>query len=298
MFMMQGGADMAHINGRTLLKDVAFGLVSVFFMMLCFVSISFEGTVLNESYLLKQNGQTKYVQQYKRIYDEVLVYCAQSVDLSSGQAREMALTDNQVRDLLKDTTKRFCREDENLVDIDLFVRMSESNLEDAIRSRRIVVTQHQLYSFHTDYRANAERYFRLKLGNSGVYSAQRMFISARRWMRVTPVISMTAVLVMLILYCYLNGRNARKTMRVYGELLFITSLCTILVALVSSLANSSSVSGSVSEFHSLFVSYMSLAQNLTWGIGLCSFCLGAFMMFFGSDEFQMLLEAARYNSKY
>lgn len=70
---------MAFINGKVLLQDFVCGFVVIFAMVVCFVSISFEKTILNESYLLKQNEQSRYVQKYKRIYDEVLVYCAQSV---------------------------------------------------------------------------------------------------------------------------------------------------------------------------------------------------------------------------
>ena len=79
---------MALINGKVLLQDFVCGFVVIFAMVVCFVSISFEKTILNESYLLKQNEQSRYVQKYKRIYDEVLIYCAQSVDFSSEQARE------------------------------------------------------------------------------------------------------------------------------------------------------------------------------------------------------------------
>lgn len=70
---------MALINGKVLLQDFVCGFVVIFAMVVCFVSISFEKTILNESYLLKQNEQSRYVQKYKRIYDEVLVYCAQRV---------------------------------------------------------------------------------------------------------------------------------------------------------------------------------------------------------------------------
>lgn len=83
---------MTLINGKVLLQDFVCGFVVIFAMVVCFVSISFEKTILNESYLLKQNEQSRYVQKYKRIYDEVLIYCAQSVDFSSEQAREMSLT--------------------------------------------------------------------------------------------------------------------------------------------------------------------------------------------------------------
>ena len=91
---------MALINGKVLLQDFVCGFVVIFAMVVCFVSISFEKTILNESYLLKQNEQSRYVQKYKRIYDEVLVYCAQSVDFSSEQAREMSLTNTQMSELL------------------------------------------------------------------------------------------------------------------------------------------------------------------------------------------------------
>lgn len=91
---------MTLINGKVLLQDFVCGFVVIFAMVVCFVSISFEKTVLNESYLLKQNEQSRYVQKYKRIYDEVLVYCAQSVDFSSEQAREMSLTDTQMSERL------------------------------------------------------------------------------------------------------------------------------------------------------------------------------------------------------
>ena len=70
---------MTLINGKVLLQDFVCGFVVIFAMVVCFVSISFEKTILNESYLLKQNEQSRYVQKYKRIYDEVLIYCAQSV---------------------------------------------------------------------------------------------------------------------------------------------------------------------------------------------------------------------------
>lgn len=60
---------MALINGKVLLQDFVCGFVVIFAMVVCFVSISFEKTILNESYLLKQNEQSRYVQKYKRIYD-------------------------------------------------------------------------------------------------------------------------------------------------------------------------------------------------------------------------------------
>lgn len=103
---------MTLINGKVLLQDFVCGFVVIFAMVVCFVSISFEGTVLNESYLLKQNEQSRYVQKYKRIYDEVLVYCAQSVDFSGEQAREMSLTDTQMSELLVGTTKGFLQREQ------------------------------------------------------------------------------------------------------------------------------------------------------------------------------------------
>lgn len=130
---------MTLINGKVLLQDFVCGFVVIFAMVVCFVSISFEGTVLNESYLLKQNEQSRYVQKYKRIYDEVLVYCAQSVDFSGEQAREMSLTDTQMSELLVGTTKGFCKGNSNLVDVELFSKMSEDNLRKAIKNRQIPV---------------------------------------------------------------------------------------------------------------------------------------------------------------
>lgn len=171
---------MTFINGKMLLRDFMCGFVVIFAMVVCFVSISFEGTVLNESYLLKQNEQSKYVQKYKRIYDEVLIYCAQSVDFSSEQAREMSLTNTQMSELLVGTTKGFCRGNSNLVDVELFSKMSEDNLRKAIKNRRIKATQRQLYNFHANYKENAARYFRIKLANSGIFDAQKLFISAKR----------------------------------------------------------------------------------------------------------------------
>ena len=174
---------MTLINGKVLLQDFVCGFVVIFAMVVCFVSISFEKTVLNESYLLKQNEQSRYVQKYKRIYDEVLIYCAQSVDFSSEQAREMSLTDTQMSELLVGTTKGFCKGNSNLVDVELFSKMSEDNLRKAIKNRRIKVTQHQLYDFHANYKENAARYFRIKLANSGIFDAQKLFISAKRKMK-------------------------------------------------------------------------------------------------------------------
>lgn len=49
---------MALINGKVLLQDFVCGFVVIFAMVVCFVSISFEKTILNESYLLKQNEQS------------------------------------------------------------------------------------------------------------------------------------------------------------------------------------------------------------------------------------------------
>lgn len=142
---------MTLINGKVLLQDFVCDFVVIFAMVVCFVSISFELTVLNESYLLKQNEQSRYVQKYKRIYDEVLVYCAQSVDFSGEQARKMSLTDTQTSELLVGTTKGFCKGNSNLVDVELFSKMSEDNLRKAIKNRRIKVTQQQLYNFHANY---------------------------------------------------------------------------------------------------------------------------------------------------
>ena len=187
------------------------------------ISISFEKTILNESYLLKQNEQSRYVQKYKRIYDEVLVYCAQSVDFSSEQAREMSLTNTQMSELLVGTTKGFCKGNSNLVDVELFSKMSEDN-------------------FHANYKENAARYFRIKLANSGIFDAQRLFISAKRKMKYMPLISMSVIVVMLFVYYLFNDNDFKKVMRWFGELLFIASLWTIVIALWSSLANASVLS--------------------------------------------------------
>ena len=290
---------MTLINGKVLLQDFVCGFVVIFAMVVCFVSISFEGTVLNESYLLKQNEQSRYVQKYKRIYDEVLIYCAQSVDFSSEQAREMSLTNTQMSELLVGTTKSFCKGNSNLVDVELFSKMSEDNLRKAIKNRRIKVTQHQLYDFHANYKENAARYFRIKLANSGIFDAQKLFISAKRKMKYIPLISMSVIVVMLFVYYLFNDSDFKKVMRWFGELLFIASLWTILIALWSSLANASVLSdNSVVEFDSLFMNYVSMAQNLFWIIGLCSFGIGSFMIFISSDGFLKLLDAAKYNSDY
>lgn len=290
---------MALINGKVLLQDFVCGFVVIFAMVVCFVSISFEKTILNESYLLKQNEQSRYVQKYKRIYDEVLVYCAQSVDFSSEQAREMSLTNTQMSELLVGTTKVFCKGNSNLVDVELFSKMSEDNLRKAIKNRRIKVTQQQLYNFHANYKENAARYFRIKLANSGIFDAQRLFISAKRKMKYMPLISMSVIVVMLFVYYLFNDNDFKKVMRWFGELLFIASLWTIVIALWSSLANASVLSdNSVVEFDSLFMNYVSMAQNLFWIIGLCSFGIGSFMIFISSDGFLKLLDAAKYNSDY
>lgn len=290
---------MALINGKVLLQDFVCSFVVIFAMVVCFVSISFEKTILNESYLLKQNEQSRYVQKYKRIYDEVLVYCAQSVDFSSEQAREMSLTNTQMSELLVGTTKSFCRGNSNLVDVELFSKMSEDNLRKAIKNRRIKVTQQQLYNFHANYKGNAARYFRIKLANSGIFDAQRLFISAKRKMKYVPLISMSVIVVMLFVYYLFNDNDFKKVMRWFGELLFIASLWTIVIALWSSLANASVLSdNSVVEFDSLFMNYVSMAQNLFWIIGLCSFGIGSFMIFISSDGFLKLLDDAKYNSDY
>jgi hypothetical protein len=287
------------INGKVLLQDFVCGFVVIFAMVVCFVSISFEGTVLNESYLLKQNEQSRYVQKYKRIYDEVLIYCAQSVDFSSEQAREMSLTNTQMSELLVGTTKVFCKGNSNLVDVELFSKMSEDNLRKAIKNRRIKVTQHQLYDFHANYKENAARYFRIKLANSGIFDAQKLFISAKRKMKYIPLISMSVIVVMLFVYYLFNDSDFKKVMHWFGELLFIASLWTIVIALWSSLSNASVLSdNSVVEFDSLFMNYVSMAQNLFWIIGLCSFGIGSFMIFISSDGFLKLLDAAKYNSDY
>lgn len=290
---------MALINGKVLLQDFVCGFVVIFAMVVCFVSISFEKTILNESYLLKQNEQSRYVQKYKRIYDEVLVYCAQSVDFSSEQAREMSLTNTQMSELLFGTTKGFCKGNSNLVDVELFSKMSEDNLRKAIKNRRIKVTQQQLYNFHANYKENAARYFRIKLANFGIFDAQRLFISAKRKMKYMPLISMSVIVVMLFVYYLFNDNDFKKVMRWFGELLFIASLWTIVIALWSSLANASVLSdNSVVEFDSLFMNYISMAQNLFWIIGLCSFGIGSFMIFISSDGFLKLLDAVKYNSDY
>ena len=290
---------MTLINGKVLLQDFVCGFVVIFAMVVCFVSISFEKTILNESYLLKQNEQSRYVQKYKRIYDEVLIYCAQSVDFSSEQAREMSLTNTQMSELLVGTTKSFCKGNSNLVDVELFSKMSEDNLRKAIKNRRIKVTQHQLYDFHANYKENGARYFRIKLANSGIFDAQKLFISAKRKMKYIPLISMSVIVVMLFVYYLFNDSDFKKVMRWFGELLFIASLWTILIALWSSLANASVLSdNSVVEFDSLFMNYVSMAQNLFWIIGLCSFGISSFMIFISSDGFLKLLDAAKYNSDY
>lgn len=290
---------MTLINGKVLLQDFVCGFVVIFAMVVCFVSISFEGTVLNESYLLKQNEQSRYVQEYKRIYDEVLIYCAQSVDFSGEQAQEMSLTNTQVSELLVGTTKSFCKGNSNLVDVELFSKMSEDNLRKAIKNGRIKVTQRQLYNFHANYKENAARYFRIKLANSGIFDAQKLFISAKRKMKYMPLISMSVIVVTLFVYYLFNDSDFKKVMRLFFELLFIASLWTIVIALWSSLANASVLSdNSVVEFDSLFMNYVSMAQNLFWIIGLCSFGIGSFMIFISSDGFLKLLDAAKYNSGY
>lgn len=290
---------MTLINGKMLLRDFMCGFVVIFAMVVCFVSISFEGTVLNESYLLKQNEQSKYVQKYKRIYDEVLIYCAQSVDFSSEQAREMSLTNTQMSELLVGTTKGFCRGNSNLVDVELFSKMSEENLRKAIKNRRIKATQRQLYNFHANYKENAARYFRIKLANSGIFDAQKLFISAKRKMKYMPLISMFVIVAMMFVYYFFNDNDCKKVMRWFGKLLFIASLCTVLIALLVSLSNESVLSdNSVVEFDSLFMNYVSTIQNLFWIIGLCSFGIGSFMIFISSDGFLKLLDAVKYNSAY
>lgn len=290
---------MTLINGKVLLQDFVCGFVVIFAMVVCFVSISFEGTVLNESYLLKQNEQSRYVQEYKRIYDEVLIYCAQSVDFSGEQAQEMSLTNTQVSELLVGTTKSFCKGNSDLVDVELFSKMSEDNLRKAIKNGRIKVTQRQLYNFHANYKENAARYFRIKLANSGIFDAQKLFISAKRKMKYMPLISMSVIVVTLFVYYLFNDSDFKKVMRWFFELLFIASLWTIVIALWSSLANASVLSdNSVVEFDSLFMNYVSMAQNLFWIIGLCSFGIGSFMIFISSDGFLKLLDAAKYNSGY
>ena len=256
---------MTLINGKVLLQDFVCGFVVIFAMVVCFVSISFEGTVLNESYLLKQNEQSRYVQEYKRIYDEVLIYCAQSVDFSGEQAQEMSLTNTQVSELLVGTTKSFCKGNSNLVDVELFSKMSEDNLRKAIKNGRIKATQQQLYNFHANYKENAAGYFRIKLANSGIFDAQKLFISAKRKMKYMPLISMSVIVVTLFVYYLFNDSDFKKVMRWFFELLFIASLWTIVIALWSSLANASVLSdNSVVEFDSLFMNYVSMAQNLFW----------------------------------
>ena len=290
---------MTLINGKVLLHDFVCDFVVIFAMVVCFVSISFELTVLNESYLLKQNEQSRYVQKYKRIYDEVLVYCAQSVDFSGEQARKMSLTDTQTSELFVGTTKGFCKGNSNLVDVELFSKMSEDNLRKAIKNRRIKGTQQQLYNFHANYKVNAARYFRIKLANSDIFDAQKLFISAKRKMKYMPLISMSVIVVMLFVYYLFNDSDFKKVMNWFGELLFIASLWMIVIALWSSLANASVLSdNSVVEFDLLFMSYVSMAQDLFWIIGLCSFGIGSFMIFISSDGFLKLLDAAKYNSDY
>ncbi len=290
---------MTLINGKVLLQDFVCDFVVIFAMVVCFVSISFELTVLNESYLLKQNEQSRYVQKYKRIYDEVLVYVAQSVDFSGEQARKMSLTDTQTSELLVGTTKGFCKGNSNLVDVELFSKMSEDNLRKAIKNRRIKVTQQQLYNFHANYKVNAARYFRIKLANSDIFDAQKLFISAKRKMKYMPLISMSVIVVMLFVYYLFNDSDFKKVMNWFGELLFIASLWMIVIALWSSLAKASVLSdNSVVEFDLLFMSYVSMAQDLFWIIGLCSFGIGSFMIFISSDGFLKLLDAAKYNSDY
>lgn len=290
---------MTRINGKMLLQNFICGFVVIFAMVVCFVSISFEGTVLNESYLLKQNRQSRYVQEYKRIYDEVLIYCAQSVDFSGKQAQEMSLTSAQTRELLGETTKRFFRGKSELVDIGLFSKMSEDNLRSAIKDGRIRATQRQLYNFHANYRENAARYFKVKSENSGILETQKLFVSARDKLKYVPFISMVVIVAMVFIYYHLNDNDARKVMRCFGELMFISSLCTILIALLTCLSNASvSNDNSVDEFNSLFMDYFSMPQNLFWIIGLCSFGVGSFMIFFSSDGFLKLMDAARYNSDY
>ena len=290
---------MTLINGKRLLQDFMCGFVVIFAMVVCFVSISFEATVLNESYLLKQNEQSKYVQKYKRIYDEVLIYCAQSVDFSGEQAREMSLTNTQMSELLVGTTKVFFRGNSNLVDVELFSKMSEDNLRKAIKDRRIKATQQQLYNFHANYKENAAGYFRIKLENSGIFDAQKLFISAKRKMKYMPLISMSVIVAMLFVYYLLNGNDCKKVMRWFGESLLIASLCTILIALLASLSNASVLSdNAVFEFGPLFMNYVSMIQNLFWIIGLCSFGIGSCMIFISSDGFLELLDAAKYNSAY
>ena len=88
-------------------------------------------------------------------------------------------------------------------------------------------------------------------------------------------------------------------MRWFGKLLFIASLCTVLIALLVSLSNESVLSdNSVVEFDSLFMNYVSTIQNLFWIIGLCSFGIGSFMIFISSYGFLKLLDAVKYNSAY
>lgn len=211
----------------------------------------------------------------------------------------MSLTNTQMSELLVGTTKGFCKGNSNLVDVELFSKMSEDNLRKAIKNRHIKVTQQQLYNFHANYKENAARYFRIKLANSGIFDAQRLFISVKRKMKYVPLISMSVIVAMMFVYYFFNDSDFKKVMRWFGELLFIASLCTILIALWSSLANASVLSdNSVVEFDSLFMNYVSMAQNLFWIIGLCSFGIGSFMIFISSDGFLKLLDAAKYNSDY
>lgn len=290
---------MTRINGKMLLQDFICGFVVIFAMVVCCVSISFEETVLNESYLLKQNKQSRYVQKYKRIYDEVLIYCAQSVGFSGKQAREMSLTNAQTSELLVGTTKSFCRGKSDLVDVELFSKMSEDNLRKAIKNGRIKANQRQLYNFHLNYKENAARYFRIKLGNSGIFDAQKLFVSAESKMVYMPFVSMAVIVAMLFVYYFFNDNDIRKVMRWLCELLFIASLCTILIALFVSLSNASvSNDNSVGEFNSLYMNYIAMTQNLFWTIGLCLFGFGSFVIFFSSDGFLKLMDAAKYNSDY
>lgn len=105
-------------------------------------------------------------------------------------------------------------------------------------------------------------------------------------MKYMPLISMSVIVVMLFVYYLFNDNDFKKVMRWFGELLFIASLWTIVIALWSSLANASVLSdNSVVEFDSLFMNYISMAQNLFWIIGLCSFGIGSFMIFISSDGF-------------
>lgn len=67
---------MALINGKVLLQDFVCGFVVIFAMVVCFVSISFEKTILNESYLLKQNEQSRYVQKESMMKFSYIVHKA------------------------------------------------------------------------------------------------------------------------------------------------------------------------------------------------------------------------------